>query len=146
MGELVFYALWQQLLAAAYDFQIGAAFGATIIVFQWGYGDGLLGVGKEGPIEAWGPMFIFAIVFGLSMDYEVFLLTRVREEYDRNGGNNGSAVADGLAATGRVISAAAMIMVCVSTWQPSAVSSTTAVWLTTSSQCSPDTVMGPVSS
>jgi putative drug exporter of the RND superfamily len=58
-------------------------------------------------------MFIFAIVFGLSMDYEVFLLTRVREEYDRNGGDNGRAVADGLAATGRVISAAALIMVCV---------------------------------
>ena len=92
---------------------IGAAFGATIIVFQWGFGDSLLGVGKEGPIEAWGPMFIFAIVFGLSMDYEVFLLTRVREEYDRNGGDNGRAVADGLAATGRVISAAALIMVCV---------------------------------
>jgi RND superfamily putative drug exporter len=92
---------------------IGSAFGLTIIVFQWGVGDSLLGVGKEGPIEAWGPMFIFAIVFGLSMDYEVFLLTRVREEYDRNGGDNGRAVADGLAATGRVISAAALIMVCV---------------------------------
>jgi len=92
---------------------IGAAFGATIIVFQWGFGESLLGVGKAGPIEAWGPMFIFAIVFGLSMDYEVFLLTRVREEYDRNGGDNGRAVADGLAATGRVISAAALIMVCV---------------------------------
>ena len=92
---------------------IGAAFGLTIIVFQWGFGDNLLGVGKEGPIEAWGPMFIFAIVFGLSMDYEVFLLTRVREEYDRNGGDNGRAVADGLASTGRVISAAALIMVCV---------------------------------
>jgi RND superfamily putative drug exporter len=92
---------------------IGAAFGLTIIVFQWGFGDNLLGVGKEGPIEAWGPMFIFAIVFGLSMDYEVFLLARVREEYDRNGGDNAAAVADGLAATGRVISAAALIMVCV---------------------------------
>ncbi len=92
---------------------IGAAFGLTIIVFQWGYGDELVGVGKEGPIEAWGPMFIFAIVFGLSMDYEVFLLTRVREEYDRNGADNGRAVADGLAATGRVISAAALIMVAV---------------------------------
>jgi RND superfamily putative drug exporter len=56
---------------------------------------------------------LFAIIFGLSMDYEVFLLTRVREEYDRNGGDNGRAVADGLAATGRVISAAALIMVCV---------------------------------
>jgi RND superfamily putative drug exporter len=92
---------------------IGAAFGATIIVFQWGFGENLLGVGKEGPVEAWGPMFIFAIVFGLSMDYEVFLLTRVREEYDRNGNDNRRAVADGLAATGRVISAAAAIMVCV---------------------------------
>jgi RND superfamily putative drug exporter len=92
---------------------IGAAFGMTIIVFQWGFGDNLLGVGREGPIEAWGPMFIFAIVFGLSMDYEVFLLARVREEYDRNGNDNGRAVADGLAATGRVISAAALIMVCV---------------------------------
>ena len=63
-------------------------------------------MGKEGPIEAWVPMMIFAIVFGLSMDYEVFLLTRMREEYDRTG-DNGQAVADGLAATGRVISAAA---------------------------------------
>ena len=92
---------------------IGAAFGLTVVVFQWGVGDNLVGLGKEGPIEAWGPMFIFAIVFGLSMDYEVFLLTRVREEYDRNGRDNGAAVADGLAATGRVISAAALIMVCV---------------------------------
>jgi RND superfamily putative drug exporter len=91
---------------------IGAAFGVTIAVFQWGIGGSLLGLGKEGPIEAWAPMFIFAIVFGLSMDYEVFLLTRVREEYDRLG-DNGRAVADGLAATGRVISAAALIMVCV---------------------------------
>jgi len=59
------------------------------------------------------PMMLFAIVFGLSMDYEVFLLSRVREEYDRNGRNNGLAVADGLAATARVITAAAAIMVCV---------------------------------
>ena len=92
---------------------IGASFGAMVAVFQWGVGASLIGVGKEGPIEAWAPMMLFAIVFGLSMDYEVFLLTRVREEYDRNGGDNGDAVADGLAATGRVISAAALIMVCV---------------------------------
>ncbi len=91
---------------------IGAAFGATVAVFQWGIGSSLIGLGKEGPVEAWAPMFIFAIVFGLSMDYEVFLLTRVREEYDRTG-DNGRAVADGLASTGRVISAAALIMVCV---------------------------------
>ncbi|MPZ23686.1 MAG: MMPL family transporter [Dehalococcoidia bacterium] len=91
---------------------IGAAFGAMVAVFQWGFGAELLGLGREGPIEAWAPIMLFAIVFGLSMDYEVFLLTRVREEYDRTG-DNGRAVADGLAATGRVISAAALIMVCV---------------------------------
>jgi RND superfamily putative drug exporter len=91
---------------------IAAAFGALVAVFQWGIGDNLIGLGREGPIEAWAPMMLFAIVFGLSMDYEVFLLTRVREEYDRTGNNN-QAVADGLAATGRVISAAAAIMVCV---------------------------------
>jgi RND superfamily putative drug exporter len=91
---------------------IAAAFGVLVAVFQWGIGDNLIGLGREGPIEAWAPMMLFAIVFGLSMDYEVFLLTRVREEYDRTGNNN-QAVADGLAATGRVISAAAAIMVCV---------------------------------
>jgi RND superfamily putative drug exporter len=90
---------------------IGAAFGATVAVFQWGFGADVIGI-KEGPIDAWVPMMLFAIVFGLSMDYKVFLLTRVREEYDRTG-DNARAVADGLAATGRVISAAAAIMVCV---------------------------------
>ena len=91
---------------------IGAAFGAMVAVFQWGWFDFIIGQGKEGPIEAWAPMMLFAIVFGLSMDYEVFLLTRVREEYDKTG-DNARAVADGLAATGRVITAAAAIMVCV---------------------------------
>ena len=91
---------------------IGAAFGAMVAVFQWGWGAELIGLGKEGPIEAWAPMMLFAIIFGLSMDYEVFLLTRIREEYDRTG-DNARAVADGLAATGRVITAAALIMVCV---------------------------------
>jgi putative drug exporter of the RND superfamily len=91
---------------------IGAAFGVMVAVFQWGWGIGLIGLGREGPIEAWAPMMLFAIVFGLSMDYEVFLLSRIREEYDRTG-DNARAVADGLAATGRVITAAAAIMVCV---------------------------------
>jgi len=91
---------------------IAAAFGALVIVFQWGVGDNLIGLGREGPIEAWAPMMLFAILFGLSMDYEVFLLTRIREEYDRTG-DNARAVADGLAATGRVITAAAAIMICV---------------------------------
>jgi len=91
---------------------IGAAYGVLVAVFQWGWGMGLIGVDKAGPIESWAPMMLFAIVFGLSMDYEVFLLSRVKEEYDRTG-DNASAVADGLTATARVITAAALIMVCV---------------------------------
>jgi RND superfamily putative drug exporter len=91
---------------------IGAAYGIIVAVFQWGWGMGLIGVGKAGPIESWAPMMLFAIVFGLSMDYEVFLLSRVREEYLRTR-DNAEAVADGLAATARVITAAALIMVCV---------------------------------
>jgi RND superfamily putative drug exporter len=91
---------------------IGAAYGVIVAVFQWGWGKSLIGVGKEGPIEAWAPMMLFAIVFGLSMDYEVFLLSRIKEEYDRSG-DNALAVADGLAATARVITAAAAIMFCV---------------------------------
>ena len=75
---------------------IGAAYGVIVAVFQWGWGASLIGVGKEGPIEAWVPMMMFAIVFGLSMDYEVFLLSRIQEEYDRTG-DNATAVADGLA-------------------------------------------------
>lgn len=111
---IVFHSVVVPLKAVVMNLlSIGSAFGAAILVFQWGFLASLLGVGKEGPIEAWAPMFIFAFVFGLSMDYEVFLLSRVKEEYDSNGGDNGLAVADGLAATGRVISAAALIMVVV---------------------------------
>jgi RND superfamily putative drug exporter len=88
---------------------IGAAYGILVAIFQWGWGLEALGVDKNGPIEAWVPMFLFAIVFGLSMDYEVFLLSRIKEEYDRTK-NNATAVADGLAMTARVITAAALIM------------------------------------
>src|SRR3954452_17484362 len=91
---------------------VGAAYGVMLAVFQWGWGINLIGVGKEGPIEAWAPLMLFAVVFGLSMDYEVFLLSRIKEEYDRTG-DNAQAVADGLAVTARVITAAAAIMVCV---------------------------------
>ena len=91
---------------------IGAAYGVLVAVFQWGDGKQLIGVDKNGPIEAWIPMMMFAIVFGLSMDYEVFLLSRIREEYLRTGDSRLS-VADGLAATARVITAAAAIMVVV---------------------------------
>jgi len=91
---------------------IAAAYGVLVAVFQWGWGKSIIGISKEGPIEAWVPIMLYAIVFGLSMDYEVFLLSRIREEYDRTR-NNGLAVADGLAITARVITAAAAIMVCV---------------------------------
>jgi RND superfamily putative drug exporter len=91
---------------------IGAAYGGLVAIFQWGWGKQLIGVDKNGPIEPWIPMMMFAIVFGLSMDYEVFLLSRMKEHYDKSR-NNAVAVADGLAATARVITAAALIMVCV---------------------------------
>ncbi|NIA25126.1 MAG: MMPL family transporter [Gammaproteobacteria bacterium] len=90
---------------------ISAAYGIVVAVFQWGWGGGLLGI-APGPIEPFIPMMLFAIVFGLSMDYEVFLLTRIREEYDRHG-DNSAAVSDGLTVTARVITAAALIMVFV---------------------------------
>ncbi len=91
---------------------VGAAYGVIVAVFQWGWLGSIIGIDKPGPVEAWAPMFLFAIVFGLSMDYEVFLLSRMKEEFDRTGDNT-SAVADGVAATARVITAAALIMVCV---------------------------------
>jgi RND superfamily putative drug exporter len=91
---------------------IGAAYGVIVAIFQWGWIKSAVGIGKEGPIEAWVPMMLFAIVFGLSMDYEVFLLSRIKEEYDRYG-NNSEAVAHGLAKTARLITAAAAIMICV---------------------------------
>jgi len=90
---------------------VGAAYGCMVMVFQWGWGADLIGV-EPGPIEAWVPMMMFAVIFGLSMDYEVFLLSRIREEYDRTG-DNSMAVANGVAVTARVITAAAAIMFCV---------------------------------
>src|SRR5438270_2197193 len=91
---------------------IGAAYGVLVAVTQWGWGKQLFGIHHTGPIAHFIPMMMFAILFGLSMDYEVFLLSRVREEYLRTG-DNGLAVADGLAMTARVITAAAAIMICV---------------------------------
>jgi RND superfamily putative drug exporter len=91
---------------------IGAAYGVMVAVFQWGWGKSLFGLGHGGPIAPWAPMMLFAIVFGLSMDYEVFLLSRIREEHDRSG-DNSAAVVEGLAGTARVITAAAAIMVAV---------------------------------
>ena len=90
---------------------IGGALGATVLVFQEGWLGGVLGL-QKGPVEPWIPVLMFAVVFGLSMDYEVFLVSRVREEWVRRRDAR-TAVADGIAYTGRVISAAAAIMICV---------------------------------
>ena len=91
---------------------VGAAYGVIVAVFQWGWLGGVIGIGATGPIDPWIPLMMFTILFGLSMDYEVFLLSRIREEWRRTG-DNSTAVADGLAKTARVITAAAAIMICV---------------------------------
>jgi RND superfamily putative drug exporter len=91
---------------------IGAAYGIIVAIFQWGWCKSLFGLSSTGPIEPWIPLMLFTILFGLSMDYEVFLLSRIREEW-LHSGDNYSSVADGLASTARVITAAAAIMVCV---------------------------------
>jgi putative drug exporter of the RND superfamily len=91
---------------------VGAAYGVIVAVFQWGWLGGVVGIGHTGPIDPWIPVTMFTILFGLSMDYEVFLLSRMREGWLRTG-DNSLAVADGLAVTGRIITAAAAIMFCV---------------------------------
>ncbi len=91
---------------------VGAAYGVMVAVFQWGWAGSIVGIGEKGPIDPWIPVTMFTILFGLSMDYEVFLLSRIREEWLRTGVNS-EAVADGLAITGRIITAAAAIMFCV---------------------------------
>jgi RND superfamily putative drug exporter len=90
---------------------IGASYGVLVAIFQWGWFSNIIGI-EKGPIETFIPMMMFAILFGLSMDYEVFLISRVREEYLRTR-DNATAVSHGLAATARVITAAAAIMVAV---------------------------------
>jgi RND superfamily putative drug exporter len=92
-------------------FSIVSAFGVVVAVFQFGWGADLIGV-TPGPIAVFMPMFLFAILFGLSMDYEVFLLSRIRESWAHSGDTR-HAVGEGLAATARVITAAAAIMVAV---------------------------------
>ncbi|WP_238020068.1 MMPL family transporter [Dactylosporangium sp. AC04546] len=91
---------------------IGAAYGALTAVFSWGWGVTLLGLDGPTPVESYLPTMLFALLFGLSMDYEVFLLTAVQEQWQRTGDNT-AAVRAGLAATGRVITSAACIMVVV---------------------------------
>ena len=91
---------------------VGAAYGAMVLVFQKGIGNELFGFGQSPVIESWIPVFLFCILFGLSMDYHVFLLSRIREHYDRTG-NNSESVAVGLQSTARIITGAALIMVAV---------------------------------
>ncbi|MET9364437.1 MMPL family transporter [Streptomyces sp. NPDC006632] len=93
-------------------FSIAAAYGVVVAVFQWGWGGDLVGVSEKVPIESYVPMMMFAIIFGLSMDYEVFLLARIRETWLHRADNH-LAVATGLAATARVITCAALIMTSV---------------------------------
>jgi len=109
----VFRSIVIPVKAAAMNLvSVGAAYGATVAVFQWGWAGSVLRIGSTGPIDPWIPLMMFTVLFGLSMDYEVFLLSRIREEW-RRGADNSTAVADGLARTARVISAAAAIMICV---------------------------------
>jgi len=88
---------------------VGAAYGMLVTVFKWGLGDTLLGLYQFGQVEGWIPIFLFAMLFGLSMDYEVFLVTRMRETWDA-GADNATAVAHGLERTGRIVTAAAIVM------------------------------------
>ncbi|MCE7883071.1 MAG: hypothetical protein DYH08_04275 [Actinobacteria bacterium ATB1] len=91
---------------------IGAAYGVVVAVFQWGWGLGLVGLDTPTPIVSFLPMILFAVLFGLSMDYEVFILSRIREEHEW-GHTNRDAIVRGMAWTARLVSAAAAIMVCV---------------------------------
>jgi putative drug exporter of the RND superfamily len=117
VGGVLLLAAFRSLLVAALTavmnlLAIGVCFGVIVAVFQWGWAGGLLGLGQPGPIDAYLPVFLFAILFGLSMDYQVFLLGRVHEvwlhtQYNRR------AVSIGQVETGRVITVAAAVMVLV---------------------------------
>ncbi|MFJ8746726.1 MMPL family transporter [Embleya sp. NPDC127516] len=112
---LVFRSILVPLKAVLLNLlSIGAAYGIMVAVFQWGWGGALIGLEATVPIVSFIPMFLFAILFGLSMDYEVFLLSRVREEYLRTG-DNGTAIVEGVSGTARIITSAALIMVAVFT-------------------------------
>jgi RND superfamily putative drug exporter len=91
---------------------VAAAYGLVVLVFQHGVGAGLLGFQQTATIEAWVPLFLFAVLFGLSMDYQVFLLSRIKERYDKTGSTN-EAIADGVGSTARLITGAALIIVAV---------------------------------
>jgi RND superfamily putative drug exporter len=89
---------------------VGASYGALVVVFKWGLGSDLWGLYQFDQVEAWIPIFLFAMLFGLSMDYEVFLVSRMREAWDESRDNT-RAVVEGLERTGRIVTAAAIVMV-----------------------------------
>jgi len=91
---------------------VGAAFGFATLVFQHGFGAGLIGIQEQGFVDAWAPLFFFALLFGLSMDYQLFLLAAIRERFEATGDTN-TAIRDGIARTGRPITNAALIMIVV---------------------------------
>jgi len=106
-----FRSLVLPLMAVALDaVSVAATYGLLVVIFRFGVGADVLGLYRVSQIEGWVPIFLFAMLFGLSMDYEVFFVTRMRESWDA-GGDNRRAVSDGLIHTGRVVSAAALIMV-----------------------------------
>jgi RND superfamily putative drug exporter len=110
---LVFRSILVPLKAALMNLlSIAAAYGVLVAVFEWGWGASLFGIHQSLPIVSFIPMFMFAVLFGLSMDYEVFILSRVREEYNHSGDNTESVIV-GITTTARVITSAALIMICV---------------------------------
>jgi RND superfamily putative drug exporter len=111
--SVVFRSIVIPLTAAVMNLlSAGAAFGMLVAVFQWGWLGSIFGVTRTGPVEAFLPVMLFAILFGLSMDYQVFLVTRIHEEWLRSGDNR-IGIRNGLAATGKTITAAALIMILV---------------------------------
>ncbi|MFS8359106.1 MMPL family transporter [Streptomyces sp. CWNU-52H] len=112
---VAFRSILVPLTAAVMNLLASAAsFGVVVAVFQWGWGSELLGLGKAGPVEAELPVIMLAILFGLSMDYQVFLVSRMHEEWEHTRDNH-RAIRVGQAETGRLINAAALIMICVFT-------------------------------
>ncbi|HEX5097319.1 MAG TPA: MMPL family transporter, partial [Acidimicrobiia bacterium] len=110
---IAFRSLLVPLKAALMNvLSIGAGYGVVVAVFQWGWGRDIVGLRETVPIVSWVPMLMWAILFGLSMDYEVFLISSIRHAFRRHGDNR-AAVVEGLGSTGRVITAAALIMLTV---------------------------------
>jgi RND superfamily putative drug exporter len=110
---VVFRSILVPLKAAVLNLlSIGAAYGVIVMIFQWGWGRSLLGIDQLIPIVSFVPMMMFAVLFGLSMDYEVFLLSRIREEYLKTR-KNVESVVSGISTTARVITSAALIMIAV---------------------------------